>query len=68
MKNQIKFPLTLDSYLNPSLGKQDKVFGQDQVQYLSVKEDAQFGDLQSPLTNDGQANSRKKSNPRLRIL
>lgn len=67
MKNQIKFPLTLDSYLSPSLGKQDKVFNQDQVQYLSQQEDRAFSDLQTPL-NNGQANSRKKANPRLRIL
>ncbi len=67
MKNQIKFPLTLDNYLSPSLGKQDKVFNQDQVQYFSGKEDNGFSDLQNPL-NNGQANSRKKANPRLRIL
>jgi hypothetical protein len=67
MKNQIKFPLTLDNYLSPSLGKQDKVFNQDQVQYLSGKEDTGFSDLQNPL-NNGQANSRKRANPRLRIL
>jgi hypothetical protein len=67
MKNQIKFPLTLDNYLSPSLGKQDKVFNQEQVQYRSGKEGASFSDLQTPL-NNGQTSSRKKSNPRLRIL
>lgn len=67
MKNQIKSPLTLDNYLGASLGKQDKVFNPNRVQYLSGKEDTTFSDLQNPL-NNGQANLRKKANPRLRIL
>jgi hypothetical protein len=67
MKNQIKFPLTLDNYLNPSLGKQDRIISQDQVNYLSDKGSNSLTDLPNPVSST-QIKSRKKANPRLRIL
>jgi hypothetical protein len=67
MKNQIKFPLTLDNYLNPSLGKQDRIFSQDQVNYLSDDRTNAFTDIPNPVSST-QLKAKKKANPRLRIL
>jgi hypothetical protein len=67
MKTQIKFPLTLDNHLNPALGKKDNLLSQDDINYSSGKAADEFTDLGAP-TSNGQVNSRRKANPRLRIL
>jgi hypothetical protein len=67
MKTQIKFPLTLDNHLNPALGKQDSLLSQDEINYSSGKAASEFTDLEVP-TSNGRVNSRRKENPRLRIL
>jgi hypothetical protein len=67
MKNQIKFPLTLDNYLNPSLGKQERIFSQEQVNFLSDKGTNSFTDLPNPISST-QIKAKKKANPRLKFL
>jgi hypothetical protein len=67
MKNQIKFPLTLDNHLNPSLGKQERIFSQDQINYISEKGANSFEDIKNPVSSS-ELKTQKKANPRLRIL
>jgi hypothetical protein len=67
MKNQIKFPLTLDNYLPHSLGKQNKFFSQTSSSLLADKAPVGFSDLSAPVSGT-PSNRRKKANPRLRIL
>lgn len=67
MKNHIKFPLTLDNYLNPVLGKQDRIFSQEDFDHIAGKGSNSFSDVQQPNTTT-PLKSKKKGNPRLRIL
>jgi hypothetical protein len=67
MKTQIKFPLTVEKYLSPALGKQDKLSNQDENTRPAGEIAIGFKDLEDS-TSDGQVNPRKKANPRLRIL
>ena len=67
MKNQIKFPLTLDNYLPHALGKQDTIVSQNSSSLLADKAPVGFSNLNNPVSGT-QLNRRKKANPRLRIL
>lgn len=67
MKTQIKYPLTLDNYLNPVLGKQDRIFSQEQIDHPSDRGSNSFSDLQVPISKN-PSKSKKKANPRLKIL
>jgi hypothetical protein len=67
MKNQIKFPLTLDNYLPHSLGKQDTILSQTSSSLLADKAPVGFTTLDNSVSGSSLSR-RKKANPRLRIL
>ena len=67
MKNQIKFPLTLDNYLPHSLGNQDTIMSQTSSSLLADKAPVGFAALNNPVSGS-PLSRRKKANPRLRIL
>jgi hypothetical protein len=67
MKTQIKFPLTLDNYLSPTLGKQERIFNQEQMGFNDENGSNDLPDLQNPVSST-ELKSKKKLNPRLKFL